>query len=222
MPEIKDAAVKKATGKNWAEWFALLDKAGAKNWPHKQIAQWLRDQYGEYMLAFRQAQGHSTVLRNINLGGSPRATVEWWCQGVTVAYEKARGLRVLGETKDSGFEIGVQKTLELSPEEAWKFITSPQGLKIWLGEGVELKFEPGETYATKDGTIGQIRTIHEGERLRLTWQPKNWAKPSTLQIYFMPTGSKTSLRFHQEKLADAKTRAQMKQHWQKVLEKLSS
>jgi len=192
MAEVSDTAVKKATGKTQAEWFKLLDKAGAKQWTHKEMAQWLWDNH------------------------LPKS---WWCQMLTVAYEKARGLRILGQTADAGFEIGVQKTLPISPEAAWQLVTSYAGRKIWLGD-VDLKFEPGETYTTAEGTEGQIRTIAEGERIRLTWQPKDWPKPSTVQIYFLPKASGTSLHFHQEKLADSKAREQMRKHWQAIINKL--
>jgi hypothetical protein len=61
----------------------------------------------------------------------------------------------------------------------------------------------------------------EGERIRVTYQPKDWAKPSTLQLYFEPSGNKTALTFHQEKLPSLKHRTVMKKHWQVVLTKLS-
>ncbi len=39
-----DEAVKAKTGKVWAEWFKILDKAGARKWPHKEIAEYLHDE----------------------------------------------------------------------------------------------------------------------------------------------------------------------------------
>ena len=36
-----DEAVKAKSGKTWAEWFKILDKAGAKKWQHKEIARFL-------------------------------------------------------------------------------------------------------------------------------------------------------------------------------------
>ena len=39
---ISSAAVKKATGKTWREWLAILDKAGAAKLPHKDIVQRLQ------------------------------------------------------------------------------------------------------------------------------------------------------------------------------------
>jgi hypothetical protein len=37
-PSASDAAVKAATGKDWAGWFDVLDKARAANLSHKDIA----------------------------------------------------------------------------------------------------------------------------------------------------------------------------------------
>jgi hypothetical protein len=61
-----DDAVRAATGKPPEEWFALLDGAGAVEWPHSQVAAWLVEQHG---------------------------IDPWWSQGVTVRYEQARGRR---------------------------------------------------------------------------------------------------------------------------------
>ena len=38
---ISDAAVRKATGKGWAEWIRVLDRKGAKKMTHREIAAWL-------------------------------------------------------------------------------------------------------------------------------------------------------------------------------------
>ena len=43
----------------------------------------------------------------------------WWRQMVTVGYEHATGRRVLGETADVGFQVGVQKTIPLGREALW-------------------------------------------------------------------------------------------------------
>src|ERR1700752_4374658 len=59
-------AVLRATGKAWDEWLKLLDRAGAKKMPHKDIALMLSRQF---------------------------KVPDWWSQMVTVGYEQARGLR---------------------------------------------------------------------------------------------------------------------------------
>lgn len=85
QPKISDEAVKAATGKTWAEWVALLDSAGARNMPHKEIAQWLYD------------SGHLTL--------------PWWGQMVTVGYEQRIGRREAGQRCDGEFTAGASKTL---------------------------------------------------------------------------------------------------------------
>ena len=57
--------------------------------------------------------------------------------------------------------------------------------------------------------------------MRLTWQPPHFSTPSTLQVSLIPSGNKTALRFHQEKLPSAEAREQMRAHWRDVLQKLA-
>lgn len=191
---ISNESIKAATGRTWPEWFEILDGAGAMKLPHKQIAQWLYDNH-------------------LQKG--------WWCQSITVGYEKARGLRVLGQTADAGFQLGAQKTVPISPSELWDFIFSPDGLRLWLGQTTDFKLVKGATYSLLDGTRGEVRAIDEGKRVRLTWQPIDWLHPSTLQLYFLPTPGGTSLRVHHEKLADQKTRQDMVRHWRATLTALT-
>lgn len=42
---ITTVAVEKATGRSWVGWIELLDQAGAKSWPHAEIAQWLQKKH---------------------------------------------------------------------------------------------------------------------------------------------------------------------------------
>jgi len=82
---ISSDAVKAKTGKGWAAWLALLDKAGAAAWSHREIANYLHDECG---------------------------CPPWWSQMVTVGYEQARGLRVKHQTAD-GFTASASKTVNV-------------------------------------------------------------------------------------------------------------
>lgn len=44
-PGVSDEAVKARTGKDWAEWFRILDQAGAQQMHHKQIVACLAGQH---------------------------------------------------------------------------------------------------------------------------------------------------------------------------------
>ena len=127
--------------------------------------------------------------------------------------------RPTGLTRDVGWEIGVSRTVPFPLEEVWDFLTSPEGSVVWLGAGVQRLDEPGREYQTSQGTSGEIRSFRPLDRVRLTWQPTDWAHDSTVQ--FTVTGAaagRTMLRFHQERLADAREREQQRAHWRAVLD----
>jgi hypothetical protein len=84
-PKTSSEAVKKATGKGWHEWFAILDKAGAKKLDHTAIAD---------LVYKKHLKHHKTG---------------WWAQMVTVEYERSRGLRAVNQNKQ-GFAVTIHKT----------------------------------------------------------------------------------------------------------------
>ncbi|MBB6672181.1 SRPBCC family protein [Cohnella nanjingensis] len=124
-----------------------------------------------------------------------------------------------GQTASAGFQIGVRRTYPISPERAWAFLLSPEGLKLWLGELSQLELQAGHRYTTEEGTTGELRVVNPVRQLRMTWQPKGWEQHSTLQIRLIPSSSdpeKTTISFHQEKLRDAHAREAMKRRWEEV------
>jgi hypothetical protein len=84
-PGMSDAAVEAKTGRNWAQWFAVMDRAGCAAMPHKAIATHLHERH---------------------------RVPAWWCQMVTVTYEQARGLREKHQTP-AGFQASASKTVDV-------------------------------------------------------------------------------------------------------------
>lgn len=80
---MSNAAVKAKTGKDWQEWFSILDATGAQQMDHKGIVALLSEQHG--------------------IG-------PWWRQMLAVGYEQARGMREKHQ-KGSGYEISVSRTM---------------------------------------------------------------------------------------------------------------
>lgn len=188
---VSSEAAKKATGHEWAEWILILDKAGAKKWNHKEIVAYLKDTH--------------------KLSG-------WWQQTVTVAYEKAAGRRVVGQTADTGFQVGVQKTFPIGIDEAWTFLSSRKGIACWLGKVSRLSLTEGKTYKTESGIEGEIRVVKPGKRIRLTWHKPSMKRPATVQITLVQIApEKTSIRVHLEQLPSQAFREDMKRHWREVL-----
>ena len=187
-------AVDRATGRSWEEWLAFLDGLGARELNHKEIVALVAGQGG------------------LSSG--------WWQQTVAVGYEQARRLRVVGQTADVGFQVGVQKTLPVSPETAWALLFEGPGRDAWLGDAGVLEWRKGERYHVADGPWGEIRSAVPGRRVRLTWRSAGLARQSTLQVTLIPSGEKTSVRFHQEGLSGTEEREAMRAHWRQTLERL--
>ncbi|HEY8484198.1 MAG TPA: SRPBCC domain-containing protein [Longimicrobiales bacterium] len=189
---VSDQAVRRATGRGWDEWIRWLDDRGAARLSHQEIVALLLEQGG------------------VESG--------WWQQMLTVGYERAKGRRVEGQTADTGFQIGVSRTIPLPAEEVWRRLTGPGGVRAWLGDAPALRFEPGEQYRLSDGTTGEIRVAVAGDRLRVTRRPDGWARAATIQIRLAPKGEKTVVTFHEENLPSADEREARRAHYQAAFE----
>jgi hypothetical protein len=107
VPSMADAAVKAKTGKDWKGWFAVLDKAKAAKLPHREIAALLHEEH--------RVPG-------------------WWCQMVTVEYERARGLRTRHETA-SGYSVSVTKTLPAGLPALYAVVADAKKRARWFPKG---------------------------------------------------------------------------------------
>ena len=138
MPTISDAAVKKATGKTWDEWFPLLDDAGATKLSHREI---------------------------VAIVGTHLRSGSWWQQMVTVEYERARGLRVTHETA-SGFTATASKTVTAPLDRVFGAWTTLRARRKWLADPeIELRtVREGKSlrFSWKDGTTVAVGFMHKG------------------------------------------------------------
>ena len=125
----------------------------------------------------------------------------------------------VGLTKDSGWQVGVRKTMSVDLEHGWQVLTSEPGLKIWLGEHVDLA--EGDEFALPDGTRCQIRVFKPNSHLRMGWQPPSWKKASTIQLRVIGRGGKTVVAFHQENLPDQQSRVERRTFFKEALQSLA-
>lgn len=123
----------------------------------------------------------------------------------------------VGKSRDAGWMIGVSDTIASPVATVWDFMLSREGLATWLGADVSLRPEKGTSYETADGTVGELRGFREHDRVRLTWHPKG-SHESTIQFTVSAKGEKTTLRFHQERLAGPEEREARRIHWRGVLD----
>lgn len=127
-----------------------------------------------------------------------------------------------GLTRDAGWQVGVRKTFPILLEDAWKLITSQEGISAWLGKLPG--FQPGEgaEYRLEDGAFGKFTVFKPGSHMRLTWQPGDYPRPSIIQVRVISAGDNTVIAFHQEHLPDAVSRGERKQFFNQVVADLSN
>jgi uncharacterized protein YndB with AHSA1/START domain len=169
-PPVSDDAVRKGTGRGWDEWFAILDDAGAASWKHPDIARWVAAEFG--------------------ISG-------WWAQGVTVGFERARGLRARHE-RPSGFSVSVTKTVNVPVERLYDAFGNARERKAWLEHAVRVS----------SGT--PPRTINFP-----------WGDGSRVAVRFEPRGpAKSQVALQQEPLPDAAAVEELRTFWRARLASL--
>lgn len=194
--KVSSKSVLKHTGKNWSQWIDILNKAGAKNWTHKEIVEFLRTRY------------------KISI---------WWQQSVTNGYETSLGKKVEGRNAKGEYSMVVSRTFPGDVKQVWKFLDSPQGMAIWLKPYSEFCLRPKNVYENETGAFGEIRTMKINRRIRMTWQETEWPKPSILQVHLVPRPKKKSiLIFNHDGLSNGRQRLQMKEYWTQIVDELLS
>jgi hypothetical protein len=162
---MSDESIRRRTGRGWEEWFELLDEWGAAERPHPEIALWLSEEQG--------------------IAG-------WDAQSVTVSYERARGLRAVGE-RPEGFSITASKTVAVPVERLYDAFVDGSLRTRWLPDG-ELR----------------ARTATKPKSARFDWGDGE----TRVIVGFEAKGeAKSTVALEHERLADAEEAERMKGYW---------
>jgi uncharacterized protein YndB with AHSA1/START domain len=171
--DIGEHAILAATGKPWRHWFAMLDRAGAKTKDHRSIV---------------------AILSKV------RGLSGWWQQMITVAYERARGLRKKHETA-RGYTANISKTLQVPLASLYAAWSEPERQQGWLGSPAP-----------------QVRSARPEQSLRLTWHDG-----SKVLVFFADKGeNKSTVTVSHEKLPNARSVLQYKIFWKDALSRLEA
>lgn len=169
---ISNKAVEKATGKIWKEWFSILDDEDSTSKSHKEIASWLS--------------------KNFDISG-------WWCQMITVQYEREKGMRKVHEKAD-GFEAGKSKTF---------YHPIGKVYRAWLNEKMRKQWLEDPDF--------EIRTSTENKSIRITWPDQ-----TNVEVYFTVKGEeKTQISIQHNKLPVQSEVKKRKNYWQKQINRLA-
>lgn len=171
---MSDAALKAKTGCTWERWVWALDRARAYEWPHRDIARHVKEKY--------------------KVG-------DWWCQTVTVGYERIKGLRVVGQRRDGRFEVGRSKTVALPLSRLYRAFSQKRLRERWL-PGVDLT----------------IRSATREKYMRL-----NWPDGTSVELVFAGKGrGKSQVQVQHNRLPDQAAAKRAKEFWGERLEALSA
>jgi len=169
---ISDDTLVENTGKSWRAWVAVLDEAGATEMSHGEIARFVRENY---------------------------SVGSWWCQAVTVGYERIRALRTVGQGRDGYFTANKSRTLGLPAADVRRAVRDAVLRRQWLPETQVIPTGRGQAkdfrFRCPDGTRGVIAVVPRG-------------------------GAKTSVVVAHEKLPTEQERVRRQTFWEERLEAL--
>jgi hypothetical protein len=169
---MSDAAIKAKTGCTWERWVAALDYAGAGEWPHRRIAEYVRRKF---------------------------KVEDWWCQAVTVGYERIKGMRAIGQRRDGTFEAAKSKTFAVSLDRLYRSWNDPTLRAKWL----PVEFT--------------VRSATPRKYMRIVWPDG-----TPVQLGFVSKGpAKSTVAVQHTKLSDRTAVNKMKAFWHERLEALS-
>ena len=159
------------------------------------------------------ALGHSALARHLyDNHGVPG----WYAQGITVAYERARGVRVLNQRLSGDFEVSVTKTVGGDTRTVVRAFADPKRRARWLGSAdPDLAATLSAALTGKTSRDFVVRADGMG-RFRYRWNT------TTVQFYLLPKGAdRTSVVVTHMKLPDAAALEARRAQWRAALAALA-
>jgi hypothetical protein len=162
---VSEAIIRERTGRGWEEWFDLLDAWDAPNRPRRDVVAQLGEEHG---------------------------ITGWSAQAVTLTYQRARGLRAVGE-HDDGFTVTASKTVAVPVEVLYDAFVDESRRREWL----------------PDGELSE-RTATRPKSARFDWADGQ----TRVYVDFVSKGSaKSASALRHERLPDAAAAERMKSYW---------
>ncbi len=162
---MSDEAVRSKTGRTWKQWVQQLDAIEATRMSHREIAKHLNE--------------------SNEISG-------WWAQMVTVAYERIRGMREVGQRCDGQFQASKSKTFAVPISRLYRTFSVKRTRGRWLPD-VDLT----------------IRTSTVNKSMRMTWPDG-----TSVHAYFTAKGrQKSQVAIQHTGLAKKNDVANRKEFW---------
>jgi hypothetical protein len=186
---VSDAAILKKTGHGLEHWFAVLDRFGAAHRGHTGAAEHLYEAHG---------------------------VPGWHAQGITVAYERARGLRAVNQSGTGTFQVSASKVVPATVPEVADAFNDPRRRARWLAAA-----DPDLARALDAAFAGAkprsvVLKTREYARLRYPWD----GSTVEIRINGKPRGGGASVVADNKDLAQAELVERRRGQWRAALESL--
>ena len=187
---LSDAKCREKTGHGLDHWFAVIDRFGGVD------------------------KGHTAIARHLY---EAHAVPGWHAQGITVAYERARGVRAVNQRCDGEFEVSVSKVMPGTVAAVVKALTDRRGRARWA-KGVDAQLVKALSAAVDSPASKGIVVRADGlGRFRYKWGG------TTVQLHMVPKpGAKTSVVATNGKLTDGAMVEDRRGQWRAALTALAA
>lgn len=185
--QVNDASARKQTGHGLDHWFGVLDAFGGAT------------------------KGHTASAAHLN---KTHGIPSWHAQGITVAYERERGLREVNQSCAGDFQVSVTKTVPAKVAEVVAALVEPKRRAEWLA-----KADPGLKQVFEAAFTGpkpkEVKVKgSESARLRFRWGA------STIEILMTGKATGTTVAVASTNLGDASEVEPRRAVWKAALEGL--
>ena len=186
---ISDAKFVERTGHGLPYWFEVLDRFKAVE------------------------KGHTAAARHL---AEVHDVDGWYAQGITVAYERARGVRVANQRCDGVFEVSVSKVIPVNARDIVSALNDARTRRTLAAADAELV---AALAAALDNPTSKGFVIRPDglARFRYKWND------STVQLYVVPKDpAKVSFVATNSKLASAGMVDERRGRWKSVINALTA
>jgi len=165
---LSDAKAIEKTGHDLAYWFGVMDRFGGVEKGHTALTGHLYEKY--------------------DVPG-------WYCQGIVVAYERARGKRVMNQKCDGSFEVSVSKVIAATTPALVKALSDPKQRKRWSADAdaalvkaleAGLKDKKSKGFVMKPNGEARYRFKWDGMTVQFNLYPKGPGKTSIVAQQTLP------------------------------------
>lgn len=187
---VSPAKVLERTGHDLDHWFGVLDRFGAVE------------------------KGHTATARHLH---KDLGVDGWYSQGITVAYERARGLRAVNQRADGVLEVSASKVVAGSPADVAAAISRPRRRAAWIPAADPALAAALAAALTSPASKGFVLRADGLGRYRYRWGA------TAVQIYAQAKpGGKTIVTVAHSKLPDAATLEVRRAQWRAALSALAA